>query len=217
MNTGVTMFTPQDRFMSLPALMSELTEDKDYRIRLRRRGSKVTIMSPHGGFIEPGTSALAEAIAGKTFNFFDFQGLQTVRPEELHVTSTRFRHPVLDEMLSRSQLALSVHGMGDVDTWTLWLGGLNATMKERVQDKLTATGFSVNPTAPMYKGENPLNVVNLVPNKGVQLELPDDLIAALFAKGVAFAGPGIKPKTTRLFKRFVEAVRTAIFEELETL
>ncbi len=211
------MLTPQDRFMSLPALMSELSENKDYLIRFQKRGSKVTVMSPHGGFIEPGSSAIAEAIAGKTFNFFDFQGLQKVRPEELHVTSTRFRHPVLDEMLARSELALSVHGMGDIDTWTLWLGGLNLSMKQRVQAKLLEAGFSVNPTAPMYKGENPLNVVNLVPNKGVQLELPDDLIEALFAKGVAFPGPGIKPKTTRLFKRFIEAVRTAIFEELRTL
>ena len=45
---------PRDHYESLAALMSDLTEN-DYRIRYHNRGSRVTILSPHGGYIEAGT------------------------------------------------------------------------------------------------------------------------------------------------------------------
>jgi phage replication-related protein YjqB (UPF0714/DUF867 family) len=208
------MTPPKDRFASLPALMSQLSENEDYVIRSLKRRSKVTIISPHGGYIEPGTSAIAEAVAGRTFNFFDFQGLQVERPWELHVTSTKFRHPTLEELLSGSTHAVSIHGMGKVDSWNIWLGGLNTSMKTRVAQSLVEEGFSVLTEFPKYKGADPRNVVNLVPSKGVQLELPCDLLDAMFVKGVTFSGPGFKPKTTKLFKRFVRALRTAILEEV---
>ena len=194
--------------------MSELSENTNFVIRSRKRRSKVTVISPHGGFIEPGSSAIAEAVAGRTFNFFDFQGLQVEKPWELHVTSTKFRHPVLDEMLSRSSHAVSIHGMGVVDSWNIWLGGLNTSLKTRVEEALTKEGFSVLTEFPKYKGADPRNVVNLASCKGVQLELPSDLIDAMFVKGETFSGLDFKPRTTRLFKRFVKAVRNAVLDEV---
>lgn len=208
------MSPPKDRFPSLPALMSELSENTDFIIRSRKRRSKVTVLSPHGGYIEPGTSAIAEAVAGRTFNFFDFQGLQVEKPWELHVTSTKFRHPTLDEMLSRSTHAVSIHGMGEVDSWNIWLGGLNISLKTRVAESLTKEGFAVLTEVPKYKGADPRNVVNLASSKGVQLELPSDLIDAMFVKGETFSGLDFKPRTTRLFKRFVQSIRTAVLEEV---
>lgn len=208
------MNPPKDRFASLPALMSEFTENTDFVIRARKRRSKVTVICPHGGYIEPGTSAIADAVAGRTFNFFDFQGLRVEKPWELHVTSTKFRHPQLDEMLSRSSHAISIHGMGKVDSWNIWLGGLNTSLKSRVAQELTKQGFAVLTEIPKYKGTDPRNVVNRVPSKGVQLELPSDLIDAMFVKGEAFSGLGSKPRTTKLFKRFVRAVRTAVLDEI---
>lgn len=210
------MSARKDLFTSLPALMAKLSENKDYVTRSCNRGSKMTVMSPHGGYIEPGTSAIAEAVAGRTFNFFDFQGLQVERPWELHVTSTKFRHPALEQLLLQSSHAISIHGMGDVDRWNIWAGGLNASMKERVATSLREAGFSVITDTPKYRGENPRNIVNLVQNKGVQLELPSDLIDAMFVKGVTFPGPGVTPRTTRLFKRFVKAVRIAVLAEITT-
>jgi hypothetical protein len=59
--------------------------------------------------------------------------------------------------------------------------------------------------------------VNLAANKGVQLELPCDLIDAMFVDGETFSGLDFKPKTTKLFKRFVRAVRTAILAEVGAL
>ncbi|MDZ4837422.1 MAG: poly-gamma-glutamate hydrolase family protein [Candidatus Melainabacteria bacterium] len=210
------MSPPKDIFSSLPALMAKLSENEDYIIRSRNRGSKVTVVSPHGGYIEPGTSAIAEAVAGRTFNFFDFQGFQVERPWELHVTSTRFRHPALEQLLSQSSHAVSIHGMGEVDRWNIWIGGLNVSMKERMATSLQKAGFSVITDTPKYRGEDPRNIVNLVSKMGVQLELPSDLIDAMFVKGVTFPGLGVKPKTTRLFTRFVKAVRSAVLTEIRT-
>lgn len=215
-NTKEAMSDRKDLFTSLPALMAKLSENKDFVIHSRNRGSKVTVISPHGGYIEPGTSAIAEAVAGRTFNFFDFQGLQVERPWELHVTSTRFRHPALMPLLSRSSHAISIHGMGDVDRWNIWAGGLNTSMKDSVVTSLRKAGFSVVTDTPKYRGEDPRNIVNLASEMGVQLELPSDLIDAMFAKGVTFPGPGVKPKTTKVFKRFVKAVRSAVLDEIRT-
>jgi phage replication-related protein YjqB (UPF0714/DUF867 family) len=208
------MPAPKDIFMSLPALMAKLSENKDFVILSRNRGSKMTVISPHGGYIEQGTSAIAEAVAGRTFNFFDFQGLQVEKPWELHVTSTRFSHPTLEHLLLRSSHAISIHGMGDVDSWNIWLGGLNATLKERVATELRQADFSVLTDTPKYRGEDSRNIVNRVSKQGVQLELPSDLIEAMFVKGVTYPGPGFKPRTTRFFKRFVQAVRKAALEEI---
>ena len=119
------MGSHRDVFPDVPALKSRLKDKRDYRIRARDRGAFATIVSPHGGYIEEGTSALARACAGPDFNFFDFQGLRTKDCHELHVTSTRFREPELMKMLAASEVAVSIHGMGDEDDITIWLGGLN--------------------------------------------------------------------------------------------
>src|SRR5689334_12554971 len=84
------MGSHRDVFPDVPALKSRLKEKRDFRIRSRDRGAFATIVSPHGGYIEEGTSALARACAGPDFNFFDFQGLRTENPSDLHVTSTHF-------------------------------------------------------------------------------------------------------------------------------
>jgi phage replication-related protein YjqB (UPF0714/DUF867 family) len=169
---------------------------------------QVTIISPHGGFIEPGTSPIAAATAGKWFNLFDFQGLREERPEELHVTSTKFRHPLLSDLLQRSATAVSIHGMGDQGHKSIWLGGLNTVLKALVLQELRLAGFSVNPNSPLYRGVNPLNVVNLAVHRGVQLELSNELMAELFP-GSRFDRE--KPvATSDGFRQLVKALQLAI-------
>lgn len=211
------MSAQRDRYQSLAALMSDLKENREYRIRYRNRRSKVTIISPHGGYIEAGTSAIGRAVAGRSFNHFDFQGLQHQSPADLHVTSTRFRHPVLTQMLEQSALAVSIHGMGFVDSWNIWLGGLNTAMKKRMEEALREQGFSVVSRPPKYKGESPQNFVNLPSAQGVQLELPADLIAQMFTSDVMFSPVGDKPQTTELFDRFVKTVRGVVSAEVKSI
>ena len=83
----------------------------DYRVLVRDRQSHVTVVAPHGGRIEPGTSQLAETVAGESWNLFAFEGLKPRGNSVLHVTSTRFSHPELELLLARSTVGVSVHGM----------------------------------------------------------------------------------------------------------
>ncbi len=198
---------PRDYYSDLDSLKKELVRNRDYRIRWCNRRSKITVIAPHGGYIESGTSAIAKAVAGRQYNFFDFQGLRRERVMELHVTATRFRDPVLTELLEASVTAVSIHSMGEEGDLTIWLGGLNRELKERIRLSLVAHGFLVNPDSPKYRGEHPNNVVNLPACKGVQIELPGKLIASMFKGNRLYSTKGRCSKTTEVFDRFVKAIR----------
>lgn len=205
----------EDTYLSVGALASKLRHGRDYRLRILDRDSTVTIIAPHGGFIEPGTSTIAGAIAGRDYNLFDFQGLRKSRPWELHVTSTRFRHTNLEGLLNKSDLAVSVHGMGTVDSWNVWLGGRDMDLRELMERSLEKSGFSVRTNVPKYRGEHRRNVVNLVPGGGLQMELPCDLIASLFDTETVFDTRQSRLKPNQDFDRFVAAIRAAIKTAIE--
>ena len=97
-----------DKYRSLEELMKVEKEGFDYRIRLCERNHEVTVVAPHGGRIEPGTSEVAESIAGSDWNKFLFEGIKPSKNRSLHVTSTRFRHPELDLLLRKSRVAESL-------------------------------------------------------------------------------------------------------------
>lgn len=203
-----------DIFESLADLKMKMREGIDYRILLLDRQSKASIIAPHGGFIEAGTSHLANAIAGQTFNLYDFQGLLKSRPERLHVTSTRFRDDDLTAMLKRSLFAVSIHGMGKTDNWRIWTGGLNEPLKRQIDLCLKEAGFWINPDPPLYKGRSKRNVVNLPRKKGVQLELPEDLLQVMFLNGFSDGGyrpTAPEPVLSSLGRLFVTAVLQGIF------
>ena len=97
------MYSNQDRYKDLSELRARLRSGKHFRIRTLDRKSKITVVSPHGGRIEPGSSRLARVIAGDDLNFFDFQGLTRFfpRPVDLHVTSTHFDIYILPDRLTQ--------------------------------------------------------------------------------------------------------------------
>ena len=197
-----------DKYRTLEELKTALKEKQDYLVRILDRCSDVTIIAPHGGMIEKGSSAIAEAVSGGTYNLYDFQGLQVRNAQELHVSSTRFRDPPLNSLLQRSELAVSIHGMGNQGESVIWLGGLNGQLKRIVLAILRMQGFAVNPDPPRYRGESPVNIVNPAKNKGVQLELSNELFAELF-EGKAFLLDG-QPATRPGFGRIVTALQDSI-------
>ncbi len=199
---------PADRYTSLAALKEHLGPHA-WRSRIADRHSDITIISPHGGYIEAGTSALAHKIAGRSYNLFDFQGLRRENPLELHVTATNFRDKQLTALLDKSVAAVSIHGMGIQHKAEIWLGGLNKQLKGQILEALRKHNFAVNPDSPLYRGENPRNVVNLASNLGVQLEISDELMIELFANR-RFTKNGRCPKTTARFDALVAAVRETI-------
>ncbi|MBY0552868.1 MAG: poly-gamma-glutamate hydrolase family protein [Candidatus Obscuribacterales bacterium] len=199
----------QDKYQSLAALKAALQDKIDFRVRLLDRRSKITVISPHGGFIEAGTSAIAREVAGRSYNLYDFQGLRKTLPAELHVTSTRFRDQPLSALLKNSQFALSLHCMGDSGTDIIWLGGLNKQFKALVLEDLQSAGFVVNPDSPMYRGESPVNIVNLPQLQGVQLELSEELLSGMF-HGPRFLENGRAPQGNVRFDALVNSLRKSI-------
>jgi len=200
-----------DIFPNLDSLKRKLRRGRDYRSRAADRGSIVTVIAPHGGFIDEGSSAIARAVASNDFNLFDFQGLHKQDSFRLHVTSHRFEDPALTRLIARSLFAVSIHGMADnSDPMEIWLGGLNHELKQVICDVLRGQGFAVKTNPPKFKGEHARNVVNLPKMNGVQIELPYSLRRAMFCGSKMFLRNGRCPKTTELFGRFVRAVRQAI-------
>ena len=202
---------PIDKYGSVSEIEEKLGKQA-FRVRVINRRAPLTVIAPHGGHIEPGTSRLAAAIASRRYNLFDFQGLITPGAFDLHVTSTRFRHPRLTQLLDRSRAALSVHSMGRTGERTIWLGGLNQPLKQNVLRRLTDAGFHVNPDSPFFRGESPDNCVNLCAEHGVQLELSRELFDELFVQ--ARFVPVAQLKLTTKFKQMVAVTRQATEEYL---
>jgi phage replication-related protein YjqB (UPF0714/DUF867 family) len=204
---------PEDKFTSLDEVKHNFTEGTDYRIELFDRQCEATVIAPHGGFIEAGTSAIAAALAKKSFNLFDFQALIPDHGSSvhmMHVTSTRFRDAALTRLLKSSSFALSVHAMEDEDHAEIWLGGLNAPFKQLVYSNLREAHFKVNLDSPRYRGESENNVVNLPSLKGVQIEISHKLRKQMFDGRIYFATDRECSSPTPRFYSFVRVVRRAM-------
>jgi phage replication-related protein YjqB (UPF0714/DUF867 family) len=145
--------------------------------------SRFGLCALHGG-LEQGTAEIAEAAAALA----DASFYSVVQPDDLrwHIPSHRYDPAVSDELrafLASIDIVISVHGFGGVrdadDRWTTaLLGGTNRELAAELGDTLTR----VLPTyrwigdldvIPRHlRGLHPANPVNLVPQGGVQLELP---------------------------------------------
>ena len=184
-----------DTYRSLEELVrSEAAAD--YRVLVRDRQSHVTVVAPHGGRIEPGTSQLAESVAGESWNLFAFEGLKPRGNSVLHVTSTRFSHPELELLLARSTVGVSVHGMAEPGL-LVEVGGLNARLVKLVSLELSLERFEVCDAPPSRSAQSPQNFINRVAGGGIQLEVSQEL-RKLFQEDLG------------LLSRFGTAVRAAI-------
>jgi phage replication-related protein YjqB (UPF0714/DUF867 family) len=137
------MYT-MDRYDSFDELCKHAVEGRDFRIRTVIRPGQVAVIAPHGGGIEPGTSELAEAIAGTAFSFYAFEGTRPNNNRDLHITSTRFREARCDALVAASPLVITIHGE-DSDDEAVFVGGLASEM-------LRAVGESLEQRASALKG-----------------------------------------------------------------
>jgi phage replication-related protein YjqB (UPF0714/DUF867 family) len=118
-----TVAGEDDLFRNYAELSQTYREGVDFEIVSRDfpRGSRERpfVFAIHGGAIEPGTTELANAVAGKDAAFYSFVGKTTEsRPkaEMLHLTATHFDEPRLEAMLPRANRCLSLHGFGGVES-----------------------------------------------------------------------------------------------------
>ena len=64
-----------------------------FRLKVKNRKTSFVVIAPHGGGIEPGTSEIANAIAGLNYSLYTFDGIRLSGNELLHITSTLFDEP----------------------------------------------------------------------------------------------------------------------------
>lgn len=166
-----------DKYESFAALAAGEIEGVHYRIRIAARPSPVAVIAPHGGFIEPGTSEAATAIAYENYSIYCFESLtMRARGDGLHITSTRFDEPQALRLLENSEIAIGVHGRKNgADEASVWVGGLHEPLRDVICATLLEYGFlakTVGDGHPLA-GRDPANICNRGRRgAGVQLELP---------------------------------------------
>lgn len=186
----------RDKYQSFAELSRSEIEGVDYHVVIKNVGSDISVIAPHGGKIESGTSEIATAIAGHRWNLYLFNGCKPGDNFCLHVTSTRFDERRAIDLVSRSKFAISIHGFVDKHDLVI-VGGLNTHLAYEMAHALQRAGFSVEYPATRFKGESSKNIVNRAEQRGAQIEISSPLRQKLLDQ-------------PELLKDFVRAVRTAV-------
>jgi len=165
----------KDRYRSFVELQDHEIIDEDYTLSFRDAGSRVTIIAPHGGKIEPRTSDLVRRIAGEDYNFYCFEGIKEKDNACLHITSHRFDEPGAIKLVSKSELVVAVHACTGT-AGLVHIGGLNKKLGRMIAKELQDRGIGVSNDHPRFQGSNPDNICNRgATGIGVQLEVTRDL------------------------------------------
>ncbi|MEU2864650.1 poly-gamma-glutamate hydrolase family protein [Streptomyces mirabilis] len=190
-----------------------------------------TVIAPHGGGIEGGTSELCLAIAGyhpadlaptpvagPVHDFWMFEGLMSSGNGALHVTSTHCDDTIARSLCAGSLNALSLHGCSpeqaglESGAEAVLIGGLNPTFRQYLLEEFTAVGIRAVTASGEEEiaGISPDNICNrTLLGMGAQLEMTTALRTAMFASGkntIADRATNLLPS----FWTFTAATRRAI-------
>jgi phage replication-related protein YjqB (UPF0714/DUF867 family) len=235
--------TTADIYPSNTALYSDpnLVETVDYARRFRRQElfddglpdkcgiPRTTVIAPHGGGIEFGTSELCLAIAGYhpatlavppgtgvTYDYWMFEGLRASDNSELHVTSTHCDDGVALSLCGQALNVLALHGCSATqaglpdDAEVALVGGRNATLKLRLLEELAAAGLQAIDAVDheSLNGDEPANITNrTLLGMGGHLEITGPMRSAMFTENTR---PRRRFTTTAVFWDFAVACRNAI-------
>lgn len=161
----------KDIYDSFSHLAAHETLNKDYQILIQDVGSDITIVAPHGGRIEPNTSAIAVKTAGDHYNYYCFEGIKPEKNQDLHITSHRFDEPRALSLVSRSEIIVTIHACAQKKQ-VIYTGGLFERLILHIQEHLTTSGIRVSRHQDRYPGMHRDNICNKGRlKKGVQLEI----------------------------------------------
>ncbi|WP_286946229.1 poly-gamma-glutamate hydrolase family protein [Acetobacterium sp. UBA5834] len=195
-----------DLYANYGELSAVKVQGTDYKIASRNTTSDLAIVAIHGGMIEPGTSELADAIAGSNYKFYGFYGIMKSDNFSLHITSTNFDEPIARSLVQSSKKTLSVHGYSSSEKLT-YVSGLDTTMVNKVKESLTAAGYQVADPPGYLAGTSQANIANdNLNHAGVQIELSTGLRATFFS---ALTSKGLQSKTPE-FSKYVNAIKAGL-------
>ena len=143
-----------------------------YKIVSQDRGSDILVLAPHGGGIEPRTSAVARAIAADDYSLYLFEGEKDrCNYSTLHITSARFDEPTCIAMLAQARVALAIHGCRG-ESERIYVGGLDEALGKELATGLRKAEFDVLEDGHDFPGVSKNNVCNRTSSgRGCQLEL----------------------------------------------
>lgn len=195
-----------DKYWNFAELDAAEAEGCDYKIRWKDRNSNIIIIAPHGGGIEPGTSEIADSVAGDDFSFYAFEGVKDTDNEDLHITSIRFDEPKGLDLVRQSEIVVAIHGLRRRKT-LIDVGGRDQTLKKKLISTLTQAGFEARTDNSHHAGWLCSNICNRgINRKGVQLEISQGLRLTMFE---GLNGKG-RQKTKQPFHNLVEALRRVL-------
>lgn len=218
----------RDRYSSNRALYADraLVEGVDYGRRFSIGNARTTILAPHGGEIEQGTSELCLAIAGyhpetlrpdpPLYDYWIFEGLRSNGNADLHVSSLHCDDVVANASCHTCPHALSLHGCRSASARVpkrapaVLVGGRDAVFRGHLRTELLAAGFHAVDASDhgFLSGLSPNNIVNRTALRmGAQLELTTALRRSMFDVDTLRGRPST---TTHSFWAFVRAARRAV-------
>jgi phage replication-related protein YjqB (UPF0714/DUF867 family) len=181
------------------------TKGRGYLIHFRHGKSGILVMAPHGGGIEPGTTEIADAVAGAEHSFYCFDGLKKGGNWNLHITSRRFDEPIGIDIAKNSQTIVTMHGCKEKGK-IIYIGGRDKPLKEKIIKATKLAGFAVKESL-RHPGINELNICNRSrTGKGVQIEISMGLRRTMFQDISRIK----RKKTTEIFAEFISALRSAL-------
>jgi phage replication-related protein YjqB (UPF0714/DUF867 family) len=194
-------------YQSFAELEQNETQGEDYAIFHRRAGSKIAVMAPHGGGIEPGTLDIADAVAGTDHSFYAFKGIKKTGNKRLHISSNQYDEPLGLSMSKQAGVVVSIHGCRSMKERVL-IGGRHQGLKHRILAALNTAGFTAEICSVKgLRGIEPENICNRCRSgQGVQLEISRGLREKMF---IHFHCRFMRGKT-RVFYAFVNSIRNAL-------
>ncbi|MBW1799877.1 MAG: poly-gamma-glutamate hydrolase family protein [Deltaproteobacteria bacterium] len=167
-------------YRSFKELKQHEKAGKDYHVRFRQGHTGFAIMAIHGGCIEPGTTEIADAIAGQEHTFYTFSGLKERDGAALHITSPNFDEPLGLKIAKSAGTVITIHGCKGGDA-VLYIGGRDPALKEKIQKVMAGSGFIIKQN-PRFPGANSHNICNRCQSgRGIQLEISAGLRRRMFA------------------------------------
>ncbi|MGB7472684.1 poly-gamma-glutamate hydrolase family protein [Trichococcus sp.] len=187
-------------------LADERAEGVDYEIISRKTDSDLAVIAIHGGSIEPGTSELADAIAGDDYDFYTFYGIMGSDNLSLRITSTNFDEPIARALVQESDRTLSIHGFAGSSELT-YVGGRDKELVAQLKKGLTAAGFEVADAPMKLAATDDWNICNNNTRKaGAQIEISSSQRLKLF-ESLDEAG---RETTTSAFEAYTTAIETSL-------
>jgi phage replication-related protein YjqB (UPF0714/DUF867 family) len=218
-----------------------LVEGVDYARRHRRHERfddslarsadvpRTTVIAPHGGGIERGTSELCLAVAGYhpanlpvtppagvAYDYWMFEGVRDDDNAPLHVPSIGCDDGVAVSLCAGALNALSLHGFKPkppglpADAKVVLVGGGNELLRGYLLDGLGKAHLDARDAGQFGEldGNDPDNIVNrTLSGMGAQLELSEPLRDTMFGENTR---PRRRHTTTEVFWTFVAVCRDAL-------